>query len=161
MKTKFITYRTGSNIPGGGSLPLLTPGLFLLLLGLVVIVAPQLVLAVLSAFLLFFGGLLLYLGYKFFRFKRMLDQEEKARTERLEMFDEFEEWHMLMQHYCLAFAAVDRTPPPAVATEGVDTDATAGEPKRDDMEARHEHEQAQQGPQRSWLEAVGDPITQA
>ena len=28
-------------------------------------------------------------------YRHVLDADEKARTERLEMFDEFEEWHML------------------------------------------------------------------
>ncbi len=92
-------------------------------------------------------------------YKQMLDQEEKARTERLEMFDEFEEWHMLMQHYCLVFAALDRTPPPAVAAEGVGTDATVDEAQSEDTEAQHVREQ--QRPPKSWLEAVGDPIAQA
>lgn len=92
-------------------------------------------------------------------YKRMLDQEEKTRIERLEMFDEFEEWHMLMQHYCLTFAAVDRTPSPAVGAQGVDKDATVDEAQSENTRAQHEREQ--QGTPRSWLEAVGDPIAQA
>ena len=40
-------------------------------------------------------------------YRHVLDADEKARTERLEMFDEFEEWHMLMQHYCLLYACTD------------------------------------------------------
>ena len=31
-----------------------------------------------------------------------LDAKERARIERLEMFDEFEEWNMLQSHYCLS-----------------------------------------------------------
>ena len=37
-------------------------------------------------------------------YRHVLDADEKARTKWLEMFDEFEEWHMLMQHYCLCLA---------------------------------------------------------
>jgi tRNA wybutosine-synthesizing protein 4 len=30
-----------------------------------------------------------------------LDAENRKRIERLEIFDEFEEWEMLQSHYCL------------------------------------------------------------
>jgi tRNA wybutosine-synthesizing protein 4 len=30
-----------------------------------------------------------------------LDEEEKRRIEKLEMFDEYEEWDLLQNHYCL------------------------------------------------------------
>lgn len=30
-----------------------------------------------------------------------LDVKDKARAESLEMFDEFEEWHMIQEHYCI------------------------------------------------------------
>ncbi|KAG1669866.1 hypothetical protein FOA52_012454 [Chlamydomonas sp. UWO 241] len=33
-----------------------------------------------------------------------LDPVDKARIEKLEMFDEFEEWHMIMEHYCITVA---------------------------------------------------------
>jgi tRNA wybutosine-synthesizing protein 4 len=33
-----------------------------------------------------------------------LDPADKARIEALEMFDEFEEWHMMMDHYCITVA---------------------------------------------------------
>ncbi|RVW32332.1 hypothetical protein CK203_078925 [Vitis vinifera] len=29
------------------------------------------------------------------------------RIERLELFDEFEEWHMMQEHYCVAYAIND------------------------------------------------------
>ena len=32
-------------------------------------------------------------------------QDEKARVSRLELFDEFEDWNLLMEHYCLAGGA--------------------------------------------------------
>jgi tRNA wybutosine-synthesizing protein 4 len=31
-----------------------------------------------------------------------LDTAERARIEKLEIFDEFEEWDLLQSHYCLA-----------------------------------------------------------
>ena len=34
--------------------------------------------------------------------------DDKLRISRLEMLDEFEEWHMLMRHYILLCATVDR-----------------------------------------------------
>lgn len=30
-----------------------------------------------------------------------LDSAERARIERIEIFDEFEEWEMLQSHYCM------------------------------------------------------------
>ena len=30
-----------------------------------------------------------------------LDPTEKARIEKLEIFDEFEEWELLQSHYCI------------------------------------------------------------
>ena len=91
-------------------------------------------------------------------YKHMLDREEKARTERLEMFDEFEEWHLLMQHYCLLFAAVDRTTTPTMAGRRAGTDEKVDGPQNEDTQAQHER--GQRVPL-SWLEAVGDPIAQA
>jgi len=32
-----------------------------------------------------------------------LNQTEKQRIERIEMFDEFEEWLLLQGHYCLVY----------------------------------------------------------
>ena len=37
-------------------------------------------------------------------YQNKLDQQEKARIEKLELFDEFEEWTLLQSHYCLCFA---------------------------------------------------------
>ena len=34
---------------------------------------------------------------------------EKTRIERLEMFDEFEEWALLQGHYCLTLAVLMQT----------------------------------------------------
>ncbi len=33
------------------------------------------------------------------------DKTEKARIEKIEIFDEFEEWNILQSHYCIVFAA--------------------------------------------------------
>lgn len=32
---------------------------------------------------------------------KKLDQNERSRIEKLEIFDEFEEWELLQNHYCL------------------------------------------------------------
>eukprot|EP00899_Mesostigma_viride_P024360 jgi/Mesvir1/5108/Mv15268-RA.1 len=37
----------------------------------------------------------------------MLDKRELQRIERLEIFDEFEEWHLIQQHYCIAYGIND------------------------------------------------------
>ncbi|CAI0445954.1 unnamed protein product [Linum tenue] len=36
-----------------------------------------------------------------------IEVPEKRRIERLELFDEFEEWHMMQEHYCVAIAIND------------------------------------------------------
>ncbi|KAJ4847602.1 hypothetical protein Tsubulata_002700 [Turnera subulata] len=36
-----------------------------------------------------------------------IDAHERRRIERLELFDEFEEWHMMQEHYCVAYAIKD------------------------------------------------------
>lgn len=36
-----------------------------------------------------------------------LDAADKTRVERLEVFDEYEEWHMIQEHYCLVFGVND------------------------------------------------------
>ncbi|CAH8336873.1 unnamed protein product [Eruca vesicaria subsp. sativa] len=36
-----------------------------------------------------------------------VDTQEKRRIERLELFDEFEEWHMMQEHYCVTYAVND------------------------------------------------------
>ncbi|XP_028797354.1 leucine carboxyl methyltransferase 1 homolog isoform X1 [Neltuma alba] len=36
-----------------------------------------------------------------------IDAHERRRIERLELFDEFEEWHMMQEHYCVAYAIND------------------------------------------------------
>lgn len=92
-------------------------------------------------------------------YQHMLDSEEKARTERLEMFDEFEEWHLLMQHYCLVFASVDRTMVLDVEANGANIAAQVDETQGEESEEQREREHG--APPRSWLETVGDPIAQA
>lgn len=37
-------------------------------------------------------------------YREKLDAEERKRIEKLEMFDEFEEWVLLQSHYCLCFS---------------------------------------------------------
>uniref|UniRef100_A0A0E0LBS4 Uncharacterized protein n=1 Tax=Oryza punctata TaxID=4537 RepID=A0A0E0LBS4_ORYPU len=36
-----------------------------------------------------------------------IDSEERSRIERLELFDKFEEWHMMQEHYCVAYGIND------------------------------------------------------
>ncbi|EMS68046.1 Leucine carboxyl methyltransferase 2 [Triticum urartu] len=36
-----------------------------------------------------------------------IDGGERRRIERLELFDEFEEWHMMQEHYCVAYGIND------------------------------------------------------
>ncbi|CAL5044746.1 unnamed protein product [Urochloa decumbens] len=36
-----------------------------------------------------------------------IDSQERRRIERLELFDEFEEWHMMQEHYCVAYGIND------------------------------------------------------
>jgi tRNA wybutosine-synthesizing protein 4 len=33
--------------------------------------------------------------------EKLNDTQERSRVEKLEMFDEWEEWTMLQEHYCL------------------------------------------------------------
>ncbi|KAK9914942.1 hypothetical protein WJX75_002652 [Coccomyxa subellipsoidea] len=40
-------------------------------------------------------------------YRAYLDPAEKRRAERLEIFDEFEEWHMIQDHYCIVYAVND------------------------------------------------------
>ncbi|GFR41708.1 hypothetical protein Agub_g2458 [Astrephomene gubernaculifera] len=59
-------------------------------------------------------------------YRRFLAAGERARVERLELFDELEEWHMIQEHYCIALGRNNRdgwlagvgfdTPPAAAAT---------------------------------------------
>eukprot|EP00249_Psilotum_nudum_P016643 c25925_g1_i1 orf=83-1063(+) len=37
-------------------------------------------------------------------YNQHLDPHDQTRIERLELFDEFEEWHMMQEHYCIAYA---------------------------------------------------------
>ncbi|XP_021641013.2 leucine carboxyl methyltransferase 1 homolog isoform X2 [Hevea brasiliensis] len=36
-----------------------------------------------------------------------IEAQERHRIERLELFDEFEEWHMMQEHYCVTYAIND------------------------------------------------------
>ncbi|PRQ57397.1 putative transferase [Rosa chinensis] len=40
-------------------------------------------------------------------YSSFVEAQEKRRIERLELFDEFEEWHMMQEHYCVAYAIND------------------------------------------------------
>ncbi|CAM8945208.1 unnamed protein product [Rhodiola kirilowii] len=40
-------------------------------------------------------------------YSQFIDSRERRRIERLELFDEFEEWHMMQEHYCVAYAIND------------------------------------------------------
>ncbi|PSS24106.1 TRNA wybutosine-synthesizing protein like [Actinidia chinensis var. chinensis] len=40
-------------------------------------------------------------------YSQFIDAQERRRIERLELFDEFEEWYMMQEHYCVAYAIND------------------------------------------------------
>ncbi|KAA8520442.1 hypothetical protein F0562_014698 [Nyssa sinensis] len=40
-------------------------------------------------------------------YSHFIEAQERQRIERLELFDEFEEWHMMQEHYCVACAIND------------------------------------------------------
>lgn len=40
-------------------------------------------------------------------YSKFIDARERRRIERLELFDEFEEWHMMQEHYCVTYAIND------------------------------------------------------
>lgn len=40
-------------------------------------------------------------------YSTFINPQERRRIERLELFDEFEEWHMMQEHYCVAHAIND------------------------------------------------------
>ncbi|KAJ8633756.1 hypothetical protein MRB53_027092 [Persea americana] len=40
-------------------------------------------------------------------YSNFIDAQDRRRIERLELFDEFEEWYMMQEHYCVAFAIND------------------------------------------------------
>lgn len=42
-------------------------------------------------------------------YERLLDPAENARVEKIEIFDELEEWYLIQAHYCLVIAVTDRT----------------------------------------------------
>ncbi|CAM8987260.1 unnamed protein product [Rhodiola kirilowii] len=44
-------------------------------------------------------------------YSQFINPRERMRIERLELFDEFEEWHMMQEHYCVAYAINDAMNP--------------------------------------------------
>lgn len=40
-------------------------------------------------------------------YNEFIEAQERRRIERLELFDEFEEWYMMQEHYCVAYAVND------------------------------------------------------
>ncbi|XP_077236833.1 leucine carboxyl methyltransferase [Tasmannia lanceolata] len=40
-------------------------------------------------------------------YSNFIETQERRRIERLELFDEFEEWHMMQEHYCVLYAIND------------------------------------------------------
>ena len=40
-------------------------------------------------------------------YRDMLDPTDRKRVEAIELFDEFEEWHLIMSHYCIAMGVKD------------------------------------------------------
>jgi tRNA wybutosine-synthesizing protein 4 len=41
-------------------------------------------------------------------YKEMLDPRDRRRIEMLEMLDEFEEWNLIMSHYCISVGIKDK-----------------------------------------------------
>jgi len=37
-------------------------------------------------------------------YNKMIDEKEKKRIEKLQLFDEFEEWNLIMSHYFVGLA---------------------------------------------------------
>ena len=60
-----------------GNIALLLPGMIILMLGLVTLLAPRLVLAVIAGVLIFFGVSVLMIGWRVFRLKRELDKTSR------------------------------------------------------------------------------------
>lgn len=44
-----------------------------------------------------------------------LDTTDRMRTERLEIFDELEEWELMSAHYCISWASIERAGPGPLA----------------------------------------------
>jgi tRNA wybutosine-synthesizing protein 4 len=42
-------------------------------------------------------------------YREVIEPNDRMRVEALEMFDEFEEWHLIMGHYCVAMGVKDDT----------------------------------------------------
>ncbi|KAM7275513.1 hypothetical protein ACFE04_017379 [Oxalis oulophora] len=40
-------------------------------------------------------------------YSKFIEAQERRRIERLELFDEFEEWYMMQEHYCVVYAIND------------------------------------------------------
>jgi tRNA wybutosine-synthesizing protein 4 len=43
-------------------------------------------------------------------YSKRLEQQERQRIEKLEIFDEFEEWQLLQNHYCLCLGRRPQDP---------------------------------------------------
>jgi hypothetical protein len=69
-----IRHTTRKNL---GPLPLILPGLFLLLLGLSIVFFPRLVLIIASAFLIWLGLIVILLAWKFYAFKKSIENAAK------------------------------------------------------------------------------------
>jgi len=39
-----------------------------------------------------------------YTYNRFISQEQKAKVSKIEIFDELEEWNLLMSHYCLTLS---------------------------------------------------------
>ena len=52
-------------------------------------------------------------------YQRCIDRVDRQRIEKLELFDEFEEWHLIQGHYCLVLALKSASPS---ATTGASAD---------------------------------------
>lgn len=41
-------------------------------------------------------------------YNQHIDPQDRRRIERLELFDEFEEWHIMQEHYCISYGINDQ-----------------------------------------------------
>ncbi len=57
-------------------------------------------------------------------YTKYLDQPDVRRIERIEMFDEFEEWDLILSHYCIALGINDPNNESSLAKFGLETRST-------------------------------------
>lgn len=40
----------------------------------------------------------------YYIYNKLIDESERSRIEKIEIFDEYEEWKMILDHYCIVFS---------------------------------------------------------